>query len=148
MGKTQLVTIPDTSARSPARERLAAAVERHGTAIEQLARVQSVIVHADESLFATLTALGTAEAALETAQAGEADHLVAKALGETDAASPATIAAAEIERAKADREVIRNTLAALAEREKSVTAEIEWSKSLLDAAVKADDAGRDDDVRC
>jgi hypothetical protein len=136
MGKPQLV-LADTSARSSEREHLAAAIVRHNAAVELLVRIKTAISHADESLFATLTALTAAEATAVEAEAGEADFLVSKALGETDAASPATIAAAEIERAKADRDVIRNTLAALAEREKSAAAEIEWSKSLLDAAVKA-----------
>lgn len=132
--KMRLVTGAE---RTPERERLAAAVDRHQTAIELLARIRSAHAHAEESLFAALTALAAAEAALAEAQANEADHLVAKALGETDAASPVALAAADVERAKADRDVIRNTIAALEARQTATASEIEKARYALDDAVKA-----------
>jgi len=128
--------VTDAEQRSPERSKLAAAVDRHRTAIDLLARIRSAYVHAEESLFATLSALADAEAAASTAAAGEAEFLVRKALGETDDLSPVALVAADVERAKADRDVIRNTIAALETRQVATTSEIESARFALDDAVK------------
>ena len=63
MGKPQLVTITEPPARSVERQKLAAAVERHTTAIEQLARVEAAIDHASETAYAVMETAAAAEAA-------------------------------------------------------------------------------------
>lgn len=138
MGKPQLVTITEPPTRSPARERLAAAVDRHKSAVELLSRIKTAHELAEETAYVASDKLTAAEAALAEATANEVDHLVSIALGSADVApSPSKTASDAVERAKNDLSIARATRAALEARQTVTAGEIEKSRYALDDAVKA-----------
>jgi len=136
--KSNVHLVPaDTPPRSPERSKLAAAVDRHQAAIATLARIEAAIDHASETSYTVMETAAVAEAAIEAAKANADDHLVSIALGEVDGAtSPLATTTAELERARNDLAVSRSTTTALEARQTAVTAEIEWSRVVLDDAIR------------
>lgn len=92
---------PTASARLPERAKLASAIERHGEAAGQLARIDAAIQKISDSRIEDCVAIGRAREALKIAAAGRSEILISKTLGEPppDLPSPdeakATLDAAE-----------------------------------------------------
>jgi len=125
----------NTEPRSPERAKLAAVIEQHNAAVAEVARVQSAIVHAEETTFVVRDTLITAEATLEAAKAGEADRLAAIALGES---SGAPIEDVEITATKArnDLDVARATHDALQARLERAEHKLTFARMALDDAIR------------
>src|SRR5664279_2077462 len=143
--KPNMKLVGDAPPRSPEREQLAAAQERHGAATKQLVRIQAAHERAADTVYEAKDSVAKAIAALDEAKAGEGSYLAAAALGEADAAlSPVKTAAAAVEQANDQLGTARHMRDALEAEIKSAERELMWAKSKLDDAVndavKADPA--------
>lgn len=121
-------------ARTPQREALAAAIERHAAAVEAVRRVEQGREQAAETVYRASDALKAAEAALAEAQADEGGRLAAKALGE-DAGPIATDAEASVKQASNDLNIARRTRDALDERAQREAAEVGRAKEAVEKCI-------------
>jgi len=134
--KPNMKLVGDAPPRSPEREQLAAAQERHGAATKQLVRIRAAHERAADTVYEAKDAVDKAIATLDEAKAGEGSYLAAAALGEADAAlSPVKTAAAAVEQANDQLGTARHMRDALEAEIKSAERELMWAKSKLDDAV-------------
>jgi hypothetical protein len=103
MSKPNMRLVGDAPPRTPEREQLAAAQERHSAARERLAAIKTAQERAFDSVLNLKDAAANAAAALEQAQADEPRQLVESFIGGDTAvvASPVKAAAAAVEEANA-----------------------------------------------
>jgi hypothetical protein len=129
------VRLVNTEPRSAEREALAAVIGRYTGAVEEVARVQSAIVHAEETAFAVRDTLITAEAALAEAKANEGNRLAAIALGESCGASVEDAEVA-VTKAQNDLNATRATRDALQARLERADNTALYTRMALDDAIR------------
>jgi len=138
MAITQLKSMP--LPRSPEREALAEAIERHDAVSVHLARLKTALETSEGALYGdsgAMQAVERAEQRLEEAIADESRHLAAVALGETtEDANPVRAAERASAEAEAQLTKMRNTRDALVEEAKDATSELEHAKRKIDVAVR------------
>ena len=124
------------AARSPERQALAEAIERHEAALDSVRRVNQAHKESREVAYRASDALKVAETAVEKAQADGNARLAAAALGEIDGPSTADLEAA-VAQATNDLSIARRTRDALAQRAQREAAEVEGAERKVDAALRA-----------
>ena len=117
----------------PPRDELRAAIQRHTEAVAELARITSAKVHARETSSEVFAKLDALETRLGEARRDGDAMLAARALGEADAAPQ--VSEADVERARADRDVARRTEAALAARAEQQSNRVHLAQRNLEDAV-------------
>jgi chromosome segregation ATPase len=146
MSKPAMRLVGDAPPRTPEREGLAAAQDRHGAARERLAAIKTAQERAFDSVLNLKDAASAAAAALEQAKADEPRQLVESFIGgdTAEVASLVKAAAAAIEEADTRLASARQMRDALDQEEKAAEREVMWAKGKLDdavrTAVKADPA--------
>lgn len=147
MGKVQALRAHEPPPRSPERQKLAAAIERHAAAERQIAALRDARERAFDRFRELNAAAEKAREALEQAIADEGRHLAAELMGEADDA-PLTVrdATLALDSATAALDRLRRTREALEEQEKEAAKELEFAalplRERVRDVVRADPAVR------
>ena len=136
MSRPNLKLAGEPPVRSPERETLAAAIERHNAALDTVRRVGQAREGADETVYRASDKLKETEKALKEAQAGEAAYLAAVALGENPGVS-VSVAEAAVTRASNDLAVARRTRDALGQRAEDEAREVEKASEAIEKCIGA-----------
>jgi hypothetical protein len=125
--------------RTPEREALASAIQRHADAKDRLAKIIAAQEHASEIGRRAFSAVKSSKVVLEEAQASETAHLTAIALGELsrDTPSPIKVASVALETAEADHAAAKKTEKGLADGAEKAERELTWASRHLEDSVKA-----------
>jgi chromosome segregation ATPase len=138
MSKPAMRLVDATSPpRTPEREALAEAIERHSAARERLAAIKTAQERAFDSVINLKDAVDKAIAALDEAKADESRQLVEAFIGGETAvvASPVKAAVANVEQANDLLDTARRTRAALEAEIKAVESELMFADMALDKCV-------------
>jgi hypothetical protein len=139
MGAVHKLRRRTSPARSAAREQLSSAIERHRAALDQLERIQLAAEKARELEYAASSAVESARAQVSEAKKSEGAELADRLLAGGDDLKASSVTKAErgLREAEDGLRRARGARAALAEELPAVEREIAFSKSDLDAAVRA-----------
>jgi|SRR5665213_1207040 len=136
MAITQLKSMP--LPRSPEREALAEAIERHDAAVRMLAANESAQAATQEAIYAARHAVEQTAAAIEVAGENVATHLTAVAMG-TAGVAPLSVKQTRLTAQDAEDalETTKSANAALVEQHKAAERELQYASDDLDKCVRA-----------